>query len=651
MIKIYMKKYYVLMVSLIAATALCMSCGDDDNNAGGDPSSSEEGNASVFLHNVSYTLTVHCDGSITQESSTDNEEISSIVPQFGEAEVAMPLVMHVAGKDVSGTLTLQDTYGTFAGTLQVPIDIADTLLLTGTIEIPASGDVQDNRSAISLDDLIQKCGHKYTVNFKYKESQPVIPTDSKAYFEFIMSPCQRWLLVNNDRYYLNREGKVWIAVDNKTPIVTNFYKIPYNNVNGGKIYTIDRAGLVDLGIFNTLWADRNVGAENFWDDGDYYYWDEAQTCVEAPLEVPTCGEMWSDNNDFYNLWRLYYFRGNYNDIMGYYVLADGCFDIDSDPFIFLPASGVKIGGLLTSKGVYGLYWSSTELDSKNAYRLFFQSHNTECDSYHDKLFGASSVRAIRRGNATGNNNSGNEDEPLELMPFFPEDYPAEDVVAWYISRDEVNNEEWALYLFNDQTYLLTQYIAASDSRVLYRAGNYAIEGDGDPTYDNFEMVATVAQSTMSVRFENGEGSIFDRVFHHEKGDVPQAKEYTRNNLNSQAVYFPHDEYSVDDVAAWYRQVDASDNEFVLLYLLKDNRFVVITCKRNDEEISGHILASGVIVPAEGSKLDYYNMVVNASINEMDGSSWQIEFKDGIAHIDKFYLEYQDLNTLRPMLGM
>jgi hypothetical protein len=642
-----MKKYYILMVSLIAVMTLCMSCGDDDDNendglGGGD-------NASVYLHNVPYTLKVRCDGSISQERSTDNEEISSVVPQFGTDDVAKPLVMHVTGKDVSGTLTLQDTDGTFNGTLQVPIDIADTLMLTGTIEIPASGGEQDDRSTVSLSDLIDKCGHRYTVNFKYKESQPVVPTDSKAYFEFIMSPCQRWLRVNNDRYYMNEDGKLWIAVESKTSIMTNFYKIPYNNVDGGMLYTIDRAGLVDLGIFNTLWADRNVGAENIWDGGDYYYWDEAQTCVDAPLEVPKGGETWFGDNDIDNLWDLYIVWGENNGSNGYYVVAKGCYDRTNDPSIFMPCAGIKIGGQLNSWGVYGLYWSSTELDSKNAYNLYFQKYYSTSDSYHDKLFGAMPVRAIRRGNVIENTSGGKEDEPLELMAFFPEDYPAEDVVAWYTSRDEEKMEEWSLYLFQDQTYLLTQYIAASDSRVLYRAGNYVIDGDGDPMYDNFAMVATVVQTKESVRFENGEGLFLDMTFHHENGDVPQAMEYTRSNLKVPVLYFPHDEYSVDDVAAWYRQVDAP-NEFVVLYILKDNRYFLVNCKQKDEEIIGSVFVTGSFQPASGSTLDYRNMVVNVTINELGGSQRQIEFKDGFAGILDYRLEYQDVDILGQLVG-
>lgn len=653
MIEIYMKKKYVLMVSLIAVMMLCMSCGDDDdNNDGGDPSSREGGDAAVFLHNVPYTLTVRCDGSISKERSTDNEEISSVVPKFGDADVARPLLMHVTGKDVSGTLTLQDAEGTFAGTLQVPVDIADTLQLTGTIEIPASGGEQDDRSTVSLDDLIEKCGHKYTVNFKYKESQPVVPADSKAYFEFIMSPCQRWLRVNNDRYYMNADGKVWIAVESRTSIVTNFYKMSYNNVDGGSLYTIDRAGLVDLGIFNTLWADRNVGAENIWDDGEYFYWDEAQTCVEAPLEVPTGGEDWFANNDIYSMWDLlYHFAGDYNGVHGFYVMAVGGFDANNDPFIFLPCSGIKVGGLLNSKGIYGLYWSSTELDSRNAYRLYFHDYYSTSDSYHNKLFGAISVRPIRRGNAVKNSSDDDEDEPLELKAFFPEDYPAEDVVAWYTCRDEVNEEEWSLYLFKDQTYLLTQYIAASDSRVLHRAGNYAIDGDSDPMFDNFVMLATVVQTKESVRFENGEGLFLGRMFHHEDGDVPQAMEYTRSNLNTPVMYFPHEEYSVDDVAALYRQVDAPGNEFVVLYLLKDNRYVLVNCKQIDEEVTGSVLVTGSFKTVSGSELDYRNMVVNATVNELGGSQREIVFKDGVASIFDYRLEYQDLDLLRPMLGM
>ncbi len=45
----------------------------------------------------------------------------------------------------------------------------------------------------------------------------------------------------------------------------------------GHIYTIDRSGLVDLGLSGILWSDRNVGAENVWDYGGYFAWGETTT--------------------------------------------------------------------------------------------------------------------------------------------------------------------------------------------------------------------------------------------------------------------------------------------------------------------------------------------------------------------------------------
>ncbi len=121
----------------------------------------------MILQDVEYSLTVKGGGAVAKIESNANEDISVVgAPVFTAKDVAMPLVMTVVGEDVSGTLTLKNTDGTFSGKLRVPVGVADTLALVGRFEMPAFGGDDDDRSVISLDDLIKKCGHRYTANFK-----------------------------------------------------------------------------------------------------------------------------------------------------------------------------------------------------------------------------------------------------------------------------------------------------------------------------------------------------------------------------------------------------------------------------------------------------------------------------------------------------
>lgn len=534
-----MKKHHYY-ISLLVVLMLCVSCGDNDETDGGS-SLDDGGRFAVILQDVEYSLTVKVGGSVTKIDSNSNEDISLVgAPVFTDEDVARPLVMTVTGEYVSGTLTLQNIDGTFSGKLRLPVGIADTLDLVGVIEIPAAGGDDDDRSVVSLDDLMRKCGHRYTARFRYNATDSVEITDSKAYFEFFMSPCQRWLKVNNDRYSMSEDGKVWIAVDGKSSVMTNFYRITYDKVDGGKLYTIDRSGLVDLGIYNTLWADRNVGAVNIEDDGGYYYWYDAITCVDAPLELPSGGATETVDNDFYNLCQLYEYWGEYKGARGRYFLASGCYDVNRDPFVFLPASGVKIAGIVSSQGDYGLYWAETEESSTEAYRLYFHNWSCSYDAFQYKNFGGHTVRAVRRGNA-------------------------------------VKDED-----------------------------------------------------------DNGGGNVADT---------------TQSDVSSPQLYFPYSEYDVNDVAVWYKQKDAPDDDFMVLYCFKDYRFFVGKTQIIGGVLVGTPFGSGSIEVVAGSADDPRNVTLLATVNELDGNKFDVTFKDGIGNILGFYMEYQELDKMFELLGI
>ena len=122
---------------------------------------------------------------------------------------------------------------------------------------------------------------------------------------------------------------------------------------------------------------------------------------------------------------------------------------------------------------------------------------------HKSNMGSMSVRAVWRGDAQ-DVDPNNHGEQKELQPFSPMGYPWEEVVAWYTSNDEDKKKEWALYLFADNTYAVTQYIMQKDDRVVHFAGGFSVVGVADESYDDFVIVASVRYRDVRIRFIDGE---------------------------------------------------------------------------------------------------------------------------------------------------
>ncbi|MBR4324811.1 MAG: hypothetical protein IKP73_04725 [Bacteroidales bacterium] len=646
--------YYLNM--LLAALLLLASCNkSDDNNS--DPNEGGEGNKTIFIQSIPYSLTVSGDSTLSKVAYTESEDGSKINISFTKEDVAKPLVMTITGDNVSGTLTLQNVNGEFSGTIDVPLTAPDTLLLTGTIEIPAAGEEDDDCSNISLADVMKKCGHTYTVKFEYRGEKPVYLTDSKAYFEFRMSQYQRWMRINNRKYTMNKEGRLWLAVDEKTSVVTNFYRRAYEQVKGGNLYVINRVGFVDLGIRNILWADKNVGAENMWEFGSYYDWEDAVKSVTLPLELPSGGEDGDDSNDFWVLCQnTTHVFAEYNGVPGVYFLLPGCEvsenDLDNNPFIFFPGAGALTGGSRTSVNNC-LYWSSKEYDKANAYRLFARDGWIETDSrIHKSSVGAFSARPIRRSNNQDEEGKYNE-ELKTLVAFFPTGYENKYVSAWYTYKDIMQSEEWALYLFDDNTYIATLHRVQKGQRVLYNAGTFKVDGDIDPDYNDFETTFLLGVSEIPVEFSGGKCTFLEKRFVRETGAVPDATELTKDNTKANMIYFPP-VLTLDRVAAWYKQAEVVNNVFLVLYILYDKTFYVSTCQVKDGEQRGSLLANGTLKVKDGNEMDYMNVDMEATAfnvgMEMDPIHLDVAIRNGKATIYGVTMELQDLASLYELIG-
>ena len=385
----------------MAALLLATSCSkDSDNSVVTNPTPVETQDVSYSTETdcIPFSIKVVTDNSLSKIGYADDG--STVNPSFTDADVTAELKMSISeGATELGSLTLRDTDGNFSGNLDNEPS-ADGATLTATIT--TTGDATS--STVSIADLMEKCAHKYTGTFTYKTDTQVKLTDDKAYIEILMSPLQHNIDVTiggeKKNYAMSNDGKVWIAVDDGTTFTMNFTTV--KTTTAGKITTIKREGLVDLGLSDgTLWADKNVGATKYDGVGTYYNHNDAKQTVSGKLEMPD--RIDNDNSDFCNLYNecSKSWVASYNDgsQAGYVLFKNGCSDIAKDPHIFLPAVGYYSGSTLNGFGMRGDYWSKASSGS-SGYVLNFSSVENDFHRGNDyySISNKAQVRLIRRKN-------------------------------------------------------------------------------------------------------------------------------------------------------------------------------------------------------------------------------------------------------------
>lgn len=152
-----------------------------------------------------------------------------------------------------------------------------------------------------------------------------------------------------------------------------------NLCKGITVTSNDKINFVDLGLpSGTKWADRNVGASEIEDFGNYYDFNEAQQFNCPSLEQ--IKELLK-----YCTWNWIKFHG----VKGYLVTSK----IDTQ-YIFLPAAGFRYGSTLSDAGSYGDYWSATLRADyvQCAYYLGFSSDDRGW--YYDRRYFGQAVRPV-----------------------------------------------------------------------------------------------------------------------------------------------------------------------------------------------------------------------------------------------------------------
>ena len=418
-----MKRTFLKFLPIAAAVLLATSCSKDndgDNSVVNNPDPVETQNvaSSTESNAVPFSIKVVTGNSLSKIGYTDADNDGNgkkeVTPAFTTDDVSNGLTMTISnGTTPLGTLTLKNADGTFEGTLDP--EPTDGTELTATIKYSESSTT--TTSTTSIADLMENCAHTYSGEFKYKTDNTVMLTDNNAYIEIIMSSLQHDIdltIGGTPQNFAMANGKVWIAVANGTTFTTNF--TAEKTCTAGKITTIDRAGFVDLGIEGILWADRNLGATEVYDYGNYYAWgevaikddyswdsysygrakvegethamvnkycptdktnywdgdgspdgittleasDDAATAANTKWKMPEQSDFAALNTNCYWVWVT-----DYNSsVKGYVVYKkksgdSPSYSVADDTHIFLPAAGYHLGTPLYSDGSNGHYWSSS----------------------------------------------------------------------------------------------------------------------------------------------------------------------------------------------------------------------------------------------------------------------------------------------------
>jgi uncharacterized protein (TIGR02145 family) len=235
-----MKKTFIKFLPFAAAVLLVTSCGKDDNsdnnvvnpNNGTEVVTPENG-----VETVPFTVKVGTNGKISKIAYSGADGTGNVTPTFEESEVDH-LTMIVTGDGVNTTLTLKDVDGTFSG--EIVAGLAVDFDLTATITI--DGDATS--STTGLENLMKNCGHVYSQSFKYGDvtsGNKIMLVDNKSYIEVSWTnKGGQNVTISEQTYTLNSDGKIWIAIEAGSNIVSDDLDVSSTTTVAGDIYTISR---------------------------------------------------------------------------------------------------------------------------------------------------------------------------------------------------------------------------------------------------------------------------------------------------------------------------------------------------------------------------------------------------------------------------
>ena len=342
---------------MIAATLMVASCSKDDGDTIDNPVVTEEQSAIDGVNNVEsqakqtrpIVIKAQSDATISKVATTDGYKFT-----FSDGD---QLVL-TDGTTTYATLDLASGTGTATATFKGKISTdADGKEIYATIS-GQSALSEAKTSTTSLADVVQANCYFKSESFTYNASGELSVTlnDQNAYLVFNLADGQKKVNIGDDWYAVSG-GQCFAAVP-AGEVTGRFFGT--KTAESGKIYTITRTDVVDLGL-SVLWCTSNATSS----ETDQKTWEGAKILANsiAGYDLPTdvnfrelIGEKSVEGVTVTKEWKS-----------GDGAAAGYTFSTDYGS-VFFPAAGLY-GGF--SAGLEGRYWSGESCDDGSAYFLDF----------------------------------------------------------------------------------------------------------------------------------------------------------------------------------------------------------------------------------------------------------------------------------------
>ena len=259
-----------------------------------------------------------------------------------------------------------------------------------------------------LDDAVKECSCMVSDDFQYAPDgvSGVEMKNSTAYLEIVTSNKVVEITIGDDDKEFTFDvtnDTVYVALLPGMTISSKDLAYKNKKVPEAKIYKINRKGISYTYLAGTWWADCNLGADMWWEPGDYYAWGEIETksvfnwetysfCDFEAKKFTKYTDSWqklSLEDDvayvkLYHQWRLPTYNEwqnlknkcnwewiDWGDGDAGYEVSD---KNDEFTFIYLPAAGYYDDSSFEKYAETGVYWASClDFDTQDGSSIYFTS--------------------------------------------------------------------------------------------------------------------------------------------------------------------------------------------------------------------------------------------------------------------------------------
>lgn len=471
-----MKRIFIQMLPIMAAILLATSCSKDDGgNAVIDNVVAQQEEPIQESVETSVRKTITITGKVSQTSLSKvgvSETEGKKTLTFVGDEVFRFSNGVEGDKAVTGSIEIKKSTGEYEASFSFDESNESALTstsFTATLNEHAIGLNVDDPKDNLADAVSAAC---YAINFTVSKNEAGVYKMKSGDASDIVVNIESAFIHPQANGWITVSGKSYQVTGNKYYVVSNKSKMGAKNaIEAGKIYNVSNPaaektvpdGYVDLGIVvgnkKVFWAEKNVGATNAWDSGDYYAWgeiepyyadghaadnpcsnwrtiagrtitgynwatysgfdgdnngsnftqykdeesatlssddDAATKNFDSESSMPTTDE-WQELAKTSNC--TWEWTSDYagSKVAGYIVYAGTGTHTLFEAHIFLPAAGYRSGSDLSNAGSYGYYWSSSLYTGRPDYACYlsFYSGYVYAQNGDDRYFGLS-VRAVLR---------------------------------------------------------------------------------------------------------------------------------------------------------------------------------------------------------------------------------------------------------------